>query len=72
MPTVPPEPDGPSSAVMELAGTSRLTSLAARKGRPLRVVYSFVMFRTCDSRMTASLACMQTGTESPPAQWSHA
>lgn len=42
-----PEPEGPSSAVMELAGTSRLTSLTARKGRPLRVLYSFVMLRTC-------------------------
>ncbi len=32
---------------MELAGTSRLTSFTAKKGRPLRVLYSFVMLRTC-------------------------
>ena len=49
---------------MELAGTSRLTLLAARKGRPLRVVYSFVMFRTCGDERNMYLACMQTGTYS--------
>lgn len=47
---------------MELAGTSRLTLLAARKGRPLRVVYSFVMFRTCGDVSMSESACMQTET----------